>query len=88
MITEFEDDISTLDLNDMASGKIQLATFPASAERYDFSAYADKLVRLKGCAPTWAYLLVAAKLLPIAAGIDFVIDDGKEGRIIPIERKR
>jgi hypothetical protein len=42
-------------------------------------------VHLVGCAPTWAHLLVAGKLFPVVAKLDFVIDDGKDGK--PVEIK-
>ena len=74
----------TLNLNDLAKGRVELNSFKQTVESFDFSPYKDKYVQLKGCAPTWAHLLVAGKLFPITTGIDFVIDDGAEGKPIQI----
>ncbi len=74
----------TLDLNDIASGKVELATFQQKVNSLDVSNYKDKHVQLTGCAPTWAHLLVAGKLFPIVSGLDFVIDDGKEGKVVEV----
>ncbi len=75
----------TLDLNDIASGKVELATFQQKVSSLDVSSYQGKHVQLTGCAPTWAHLLVAGKLFPIVAKLDFVIDDGKDGKPVPIK---
>ena len=77
----------TLDLNDIASGKVELASFTAKVNSMDFSSYQGKRVQLAGCAPTWAHLLVAAKLFPLVSAIDFLLDDGKDGRTIPVLQK-
>jgi hypothetical protein len=74
----------TLDLNDIASGKVELATFQQKVNSLDTSTYKGKHVQLTGCAPTWAHLLVAGKLFPIVSGLDFVIDDGKDGKVVEI----
>lgn len=74
----------TLDLNDIASGKVELATFQEKVNSLDTSSYQGKHVQLTGCAPTWAHLLVAGKLFPIVSGLDFVIDDGKDGKIVEV----
>ena len=73
-----------LDLNDIATGKVELASFSAKVEAMDFSTYKGKRVQLAGCAPTWALLIVASKLFPLVSGIDFLLDDGKDGKAIPI----
>ena len=77
----------TLDLNDIASGKVELASFQEKVSNLDVSAYKDKHVQLVGCAPTWAHLLVAGKLFPIVSALDFVIDDGKAGKPVSILQK-
>ena len=74
----------TLDLNDIASGKVELATFQKIVKSLDVSSYQGKHVQLTGCAPTWAHLLVAGRLFPIVSGLDFVIDDGKDGKVVQI----
>jgi hypothetical protein len=77
----------TLDLNDIASGKVELASFQQKVSSLDISSYQGKHVQLVGCAPTWAHLLVAGKLFPVVAGLDFVIDDGKDGKPVEILKK-
>lgn len=74
----------TLDLNDIASGKVELASFNEKLAALDLSSYKGKHVQLTGCAPTWAHLLVAGKLFPIVSQLDFLIDDGKTGKPVPI----
>jgi hypothetical protein len=77
-------EIVQIDLNDIAAGKVELASFTAKVEAMDFTSYQGKRVQLSGCAPTWAHLLVAAKLFPFVSGVDFLLDDGKDGKVIPI----
>lgn len=76
----------TLDLNDIASGKVELASFQEKVSGLDISRYEGKHVQLVGCAPTWAHLLVAGKLFPVVSALDFVIDDGKAGKPVSIKR--
>lgn len=75
----------TLDLNDIASGKVELASFQQKVSELDVTNYQGKHVQLTGCAPTWAHLLVAGKLFPIVGALDFVIDDGKDGKPVSIK---
>ena len=77
-----------LDLNDLASGKVELASFQQKVSSLDISSYEGKHVQLAGCAPTWAHLLVAGKLFPVVAGLDFLIDDGKEGKAVSVFQER
>lgn len=77
----------TLDLNDIASGKVELASFQQKVNALDISSYKGQHVQLVGCAPTWAHLLVAGKLFPIVSGLDFVIDDGKDGRVVEVLKR-
>ncbi len=72
-----------LDLNQIMSGKIDVAGFKQKLESFDLSPYAGKHVQIKGCAPTWAHLMVAARLLGKVQALDFLIDDGKSG--VPVE---
>lgn len=76
-----------LDLNDLATGKVELASFKSKVDALDIAPYHGRHVQLAGCAPTWAHLLVAAKLFPHVAGLDFLLDDGKEGKAIPLFTK-
>lgn len=76
-----------LDLNDIASGKVELSSFQQKVSALDMALYKDKHVQLTGCAPTWAHLLVAGKLFPVVSGLDFVIDDGKDGKPVSILTK-
>ena len=73
----------TLDLNDIARGKIDVAGFRAKLDAFDLARFSGKHVVLRGCAPTWAHLMVASRLAGKVAGLDFLIDDGKAG--IPVE---
>lgn len=75
-----------LDLNDIASGKIDVAGFKAKLEGFDLSPYTGQHVQIKGCAPTWAHLMVAARLLGKVQALDFLIDDGKNGITVEIFR--
>jgi len=75
-----------LDLNDIAAGKINVAGFREKLEAFDLSKYAGKHVQIKGCAPTWAHLLVASRLHGKAQALDFLIDDGKAGITVEIFR--
>jgi len=83
MTTQSNETVS-LDLNDIASGKVELESFQTKLNAMDLSVYAGKRVQIHGCAPTWAHLLVAGKLFPLVSALDFVLDDGKEGRVIPV----
>ncbi len=77
----------TLDLNDIAQGRVELNSFKEKLSQFDLNPYTGKLVQLKGCAPTWAHLLVAGQLVPLVSGLDFLIDDGKGGKPIEVLRK-
>ena len=77
----------TLDLNDLASGKVELSSFQQKVIALDVAPYKGRHVQLTGCAPTWAHLLVAGKLFPIVGALDFVIDDGKDGKPVEILKK-
>lgn len=72
-----------LNLDDLL-GLVQLDDFQEKLEEVDFSRYAGKRVQLRGCAPVWAHLAVAAKLIPQVEELEFLVDDGKEGRAIPL----
>lgn len=72
------------DMNTIFPGKPDPATFAEKVAAHDFAVYRQQIVQLKGCAPTWAHLMVAARLLPLVARLEFLIDDGKGGRPIPV----
>jgi len=76
-----------LDLNDLVSGRIEIASFKSLVDQMDLSPYVGKHVQIKGCAPTWAHLLVAGKLFDQVAGLDFLVDDGKGGVAVEVYRK-
>lgn len=76
-----------LDLNDIASGKVELSSFKTKVDSLDVKPYANKHVQIQGCAPTWAHLLVAGKLFPHVQALDFILDDGKDGKVIEILKK-
>ena len=77
----------TLDLNDLASGRVELSSFRDKVAGFDVSPYKDRHVQLTGCAPTWAHLLVASKLYPVVSALDFLIDDSKGGTPVELFRK-
>lgn len=77
-------DIVKLDPADLAGGRVEFASFPAKVAALDVEAYRGKHVQLEGCSPTWAHLLVAGKLFPVVKGLDFVIDDGKTGKVVEV----
>lgn len=74
-----------LDLNAVASGPVSLDTFKEALGKFDFKPYRGKQVQLRGCAPTWAFLLVYERLRPLAPKIDYLIDDSKRGIPIPVK---
>jgi hypothetical protein len=80
-------DIVKLDPSDLAGGRVEFATFPSKVASLDPETYRGKHVQLEGCSPTWAHLLVAGRLFPTAAAVDFVIDDGKGGKVVEVFRK-
>ena len=72
-----------LDLNDISKGKVELGSFKVKLDGLDLSGYHGKHVQIKGCAPTWAHLLVAGRLFGKVGKLEFLLDDGKAG--VPIE---
>jgi hypothetical protein len=75
-----------LDLNQIAPGKIDVAGFREKLGAFDLEPYAGQHVQLRGCAPTWAHLMVAARLLGRVRALDFLIDDGKSGITVEVFR--
>lgn len=80
-------EIVKLDPSDVAGGRVEFASFPEKLAAFNVETYAGKHVQLEGCSPTWAHLLVAGKLFGYAAAIDFIIDDGKGGKVVEVFRK-
>lgn len=72
-----------IDLNDIANGKVELSSFRSKLENLDLSTYHGKEVQVRGCAPTWAHLLVAGRLFGKVKRLEFLMDDGKQG--VPVE---
>ncbi len=65
---------ATFDLGEVLPGRIQEDEFKQALEGRDWSAYRGREVTLTGCAPLWAYLYVACRIAPYAAGL--VVTDG------------
>lgn len=71
-----------LDLNSIVSGPVGIENFKSAVEAFDFSPYYDKHIQLRGCAPSWAFLMVYEKLSSHVFAVDYLLDDGKRG--VPI----
>lgn len=71
------------DLNEVAEGKLDRESFAKRLSDIDWSLYDGQDVGLRGCAPTWAHLMVAANLFKRVKKLSFVMDDGKGG--VPID---
>ena len=72
-----------LDLNEIASGKLDRESFTQKLSVIDWKQYDGQEVAIKGCAPTWAHLMVAGNLFKRVTKLNFLMDDGKGG--VPIE---
>ena len=55
--------------------------FKAKLEKEDLSRYGGKVVQIRGCGTTWAYMLLSHKLEGIAKGVEFRLADGKTVKI-------
>ena len=73
-----------LDLNDIAKGKLDRESFSEKLGHIDWGQYDGQDVAIKGCAPTWAHLMVAGRLFGRVAKLNFLMDDGKGGVPIPV----
>lgn len=76
-----------LDLNDIATGKVELKTFQEKLDSLNWDLYAGQEVQIRGCAPTWAHLLVAGRLFGKIKKLEFLIDDRKAGVPVEVFRK-
>ncbi|GEM_PF-1735481 len=74
-----------LDLNSIVSGPVAIDNFKNAVEAFDFSPYYDKHIQLRGCAPSWAFLMVYEKLASRVSAVDYLLDDGKRGVAIAIK---
>lgn len=75
--------LKVLDLNDIATGKLDRESFAQKLSAMDWNQYDDAEVAIRGCAPTWAHLMVAGRLFGRVKQLSFLMDDGKTG--VPIE---
>ncbi len=75
-----------LDLSELL-GLVRLDGFEAQLEKLDFARYEGKKVQMRGCVPVWAHLAVAARLMERVDELEFLVDDGKEGKPIQIYAK-
>lgn len=76
--------VITFDMNTQFPGKANPADFADRVRTHDFTPYQGAHVQLRGCAPTWAHLVVASQLLPIVHQLDFIIDNGGDGVVVPV----
>ena len=76
-----------LDLNELVEGKVELKTFEEKLGSVDWNSFVGQDVQIKGCAPTWAHLLVAGRLFGKASKVEFLMDDRQGGVPIPIYKK-
>ena len=76
-----------IDLNDLFPGKVSVQGALTGLQTWDKSVYSGQDVLLRGCAPTWAHLMVAGQLVGIVKSIGFLIDDGKGGTTVEVYRK-
>ena len=67
--------MTKIDLMDLAGGKVEFKSFSQKLESVDWDSYKGQDVQLKGCAPTWAHLLVAGRLFGKASKVEFLMDD-------------
>jgi hypothetical protein len=70
-------ELNTDALADM-SGKVSENSLKSKLPQLDMESYRGKHVVVKGCAPTWAVMVLQHKLEGVAAGLSFKLFDGKE----------
>lgn len=75
-----------IDLTELL-GRVELDSFQEKLEKLDLSPYYGKKVQLRGCAPVWAHLAVAARLIGRVEELEFLVDDGKGGRPLPLYKR-
>jgi hypothetical protein len=67
------------DLSEVLPGRIEKGAFKAALEGHRWERYGGAELRLKGCAPLWAYVYVACRAAPHAAAL--VVEDGSESGV-------
>ncbi len=65
-------------------GRIEFDTFEEKLGTLDLSPYVGERVQLRGCAPVWAHLAVAARLFGKVEELEFLVDDGGEGKRLKV----
>ncbi|HVM33504.1 MAG TPA: hypothetical protein VMU88_10245 [bacterium] len=70
-------ELNTDTLADM-SGKVTEQSIQMKLPQLNTETYRDKHVVVKGCAPTWAVMMLQHKLEGVAARLSFKLFDGKE----------
>lgn len=64
------------DLSELVNGKATPESFSEGLQSADLTRFDGKVVQIKGCVPTWAYMMAVHRLEGIAAGIEFLLFDG------------
>lgn len=67
-------------LNDM-SGKVNDRSVADKLPKLNLGEYQGKHVVVKGCAPTWAVMMLQHKLEGVALNLSFALYDGKEYQV-------
>ncbi len=75
-----------LDLSELL-GRVELENFEERLRDLDLSPYFGKRVQMRGCVPVWAHLAIASRLIGNVEELEFLIDDGKEGRPLKLYQK-
>ena len=60
------------------TGKVNDKSVAESLPRFKAEDYRGKHVVMKGCAPTWAVMMIQHRLEGVAAKLSFALYDGKE----------
>lgn len=68
-----------LDISDLTEGMVKADTFPAALDRHNWKQYEKSTVYLKGCAPTWAFMMAEKRLAALADKVYF--GDPKEAPV-------
>ncbi len=59
-------------------GKVNESSVKMKLPQFNLEEYRGKHVVVKGCAPTWAVMLLQHQLEGVAARLSFVLYDGRE----------
>ncbi len=68
-----------VDISDLTEGMVKADTFPSALDRHDWNQYRGATVYLKGCAPTWAFMMAEKRLAALARQVYF--GDPKDGPV-------